>query len=317
MMCLAFILAGLTFFGIVQPWHIGVLAALLGTANAFDAPARQAFVSELVERSDLTNAIALNAVMFNSATAVGPAVAGITYAAFGPAWCFALNGISFLAVIWALWLMKIPPVDRPSRPPNLLAGLREALKYAATEPLPRTLIVLVAMASLFGFSLNTLMPAWAVSVLHGNAATNGVLVAARGVGALAGAFGIAALHAHFARGRMLTAGTFAFPVSILVFSAMRWLPLSLATLFTAGMGQILVMNLANALLQGQVPEHLRGRLMSLYSLVLFGSIPAGALMIGLAARYVGIPEAVALSALCALAIASAVYLFAPAARLAR
>jgi MFS family permease len=317
MMLLAFVLAGLTFLGIVQAWHIGVLAALLGTANAFDAPARQAFVSELVERDDLTSAIALNAVMFNAATAVGPAVAGITYAAFGPAWCFALNGLSFLAVISALWLIKIPPIARLSRPPNLLAGLREALGYAAMQPLPRTLILLVAMASLFGISLTTLMPAWAVSVLNGNAATNGLLQSSRGAGALAGAFAIAALHPYFGRGRMLTVGTFAFPALLLLFSTTRWLPLSLATLFMVGTGHILVVNLANVLLQSTVPEHLRGRLMSLFSLTLFGSIPVGALVVGLTARYVGVPQAVALSAVCALAISLAVYVFAPVVRRAR
>ncbi len=155
MLVLAFILAMLTFTGWVQPWQIVVLAFLLGIANAFDAPARQAFVLEMVERQDLTNAIALNATMFNAATAVGPAVAGITYAAFGPAWCFTLNGVSFIAIIVALLMMRIKPQAMPARCVSAASDVMEGLRYVVAHPVIRALIGLVGVLSLFGVSLFT------------------------------------------------------------------------------------------------------------------------------------------------------------------
>ena len=175
MMMLAFILAALTFGGIVQPWHILLLAFGLGLANSFDSPARLAFVSEMVDSEDLTNAVALNATMFNTATAVGPAVAGLIYATLGPSWCFTINGFSFIAVIAALLAMKLASQTRPSRQSSTLAALKEGLSYVHHQPIIRTLIGLVASASLFGMSLGTLIPAWSVKILHGNATTNGLL----------------------------------------------------------------------------------------------------------------------------------------------
>jgi len=315
MMALALVLAALTFLRLVQPWHIIALAFGLGVANAFDAPARQAFVRELVDRrEDLTNAIALNAVMFNTATAVGPAVAGIAYAALGPAWCFTLNGISFLAVIWALLLMRIPGGDpRPARAPAL-HGLQEGVSYALTEPLTRTLIGTVAATSLLGLSVSTLMPAWAVAVLRGDARTNGWLLSARGAGGLAGAFAIAALDRYNIRGQLLTGGTFLFPLLLLVFAVVRWLPASLLALFLSGAAFIFVQNLANALVQTMVPDHLRGRVMSVFTLTFFGAMPVGALLIGLTARRLGEPLAVGLSAGLLLLVALLIYARVPALR---
>ena len=167
MMILAFILTILTFTGAVQAWHIVLLAFFLGVANAFDAPSRQAFVLELVKREDLTNAIALNSTMFNSATAVGPAIAGITYAVFGPAWCFMINGISFLGVIAALLRMKITFQPRARQNgKSTLDELKEGLKYTLKHPQIRIIIMLVAIISVFGISYATLIPAWAVNILR-------------------------------------------------------------------------------------------------------------------------------------------------------
>jgi len=307
MMLLAFILAALTFLRVVQPWHIIVLAFLLGVANAFDAPARQALVRELVDLPDLTNAIALNAVMFNSAVAVGPAVAGVTYAALGPAWCFTLNGVSFLAVIWALWLMRIAPAPRPAVRAPAIAGLQEGLSYTLLQPLVRTLIAIVAATSLFGISVNYLTPAWAVTVLHGDARTNGWLLSARGVGGLAGGFAIASLDRLNVRGRLLTTGSFALPILLLVFAGTRSVPASLLVYLAAGVAFIFVQNLANALLQTMVPDHLRGRVMGVFMLTFFGSMPVGSLLIGLAARQFGPPLAVAASSALLLGVAGLVY----------
>ena len=311
MLVLAFILAALTFTGLVQPWHIVVLAFLLGIANAFDAPARQAFVLEMVEREDLTNAIALNATMFNAATAVGPAVAGVTYAAFGPAWCFTLNGVSFIAIIVALLMMRIRPQAARARRVSAASDLMEGLRYVVAQPVIRALIGLVGVLSLFGVALFTLMPAWAVEVLSGDAATLGWLQSARGAGALIGALLLASLGRFKFKGKLLTAGTILFPLTLLIFALIRWLPVSLLVLVAVGAAQILALNLANAIVQTQVSDELRGRVMGIYSLVFFGFMPIGGLLAGAAAQYIGEPETVAVSALISLGVAALVWVFLP------
>lgn len=311
MMVLAFVLAALTALQLVQPWHIIALAFCLGVANAFDAPARLAFVTDMVEREDLTNAIALNATMFNSATAVGPAVAGVTYALLGPAWCFTINGVSFLAVIGALLLMRLPPIVRAPHRASALADLKHGIAYALSEPIIRTLISLVTVISLFGVSFVTLFPAWAVKVLGGDATTNGLLQAARGVGALGSALFIASLGRFKFKGRLLTLGTFALPILLLAFSAMRWLPLSLLTLVGVGAAFILILNLANALLQTEVPDELRGRVMSVYSFTFFGFLPIGSLWAGAIAERAGEPLAVILGAAVILVAVVLYWLFVP------
>lgn len=309
MMLLAFLLAGLTFSGAVRPWHILVLTFGLGVANAFDSPARLALVRELVDREDMTNAIALNAIMFNTATAVGPAAAGVVYAFAGPGWCFTINGVSFLAVIAALAAMRI--TTRPEAGGSARADLGEGVRYAATHPVIRTLIVTVGAASLFGISVSTLMPAWAVRVLGGDATTNGLLQSARGLGALLGGFVLASIARHPIKGRLITAGTFAFPIMLLLLSAARWTPASLVVLVAVGASVVLVMNAGNALVQTLVPDRLRGRVMSVYSLVFFGTMPIGSLAAGIVAQHLGEPTVVAGAGVLALAYAAAVYLMVP------
>jgi MFS family permease len=292
MTLLALGLAALAFLHLIQPWHILVIALLLGTANAFEAPARQAFVLEMVEAEDMTNAIALNSAMFNTATALGPAAAGVTYALFGPAWCFLINGISFIAVIVALGMMKLKPfVPKPVRA-SALADLKEGLKYVAAHPMIRTIMGLIAVVSLFGVSFITLIPAWSVNILHGGARTNGFLQSARGAGALAAALLIASLGRFHFRGRLLTFGTFALPAVTALFAIVRWMPLSLVLIFGSGLSLILIFNLANALVQSFAPNELRGRIMSIYALTFFGLMPIGALVIGLMAEHLGQPAAI-------------------------
>jgi MFS family permease len=310
-MALAFILAGLVFSGIVQPWHIIVLSLLLGVANAFDAPARLAFVRELVDKEDLTNGIALNATMFNLATTTGPAMAGVMYNLVGPAWCFMLNGISFLAVIGALWRMRI--TSGPVAPRNASAwrDLREGLSYILHEPVVRTLIVLVGATSCFGISFATLFPAWAVRILGGDATTTGLLQSARGLGALMGALLIASLGRFQFKGRLLTVGTFAFPLLLILMTFTNRLWLTLAILVASGLAVILIMNLANALVQTLTPDALRGRVMAVYSMVFFGMMPVGALWVGVVAERVGEPAAVISGALAVLGVAGAIFVAVP------
>lgn len=311
MMILAFIQAALTFSGLIQPWHIVLLALGLGVANAFDAPARQAFVVEMVEREDLTNAIALNSSMFNLATVVGPAVAGLSYAFLGPAWCFMINGISFLAVITALLLMRLKPAEAKKRASAALDDLKEGLRYAVSHLIIRTLVSTAMVVSLFGLAFMTLMPAWATTVLGGDAVTNGWLLGARGVGALSGALMIAALGRFKAKGRLLTLGSFVFPALMLLFAQVRWLPLSLLTLAGAGWGFMVLFNMANTLLQTLVPDELRGRVVSIYTLGFFGLMPLGALLAGWAAEAIGEPYTITLSALISLGFAVWLWLRVP------
>jgi MFS family permease len=311
MMVLAFIIAGLTFLGLIQPWHIIVLAFVLGVANAFDAPARQAFVLEMVEREDLTNAIALNSAMFNSALVVGPAAAGVIYAAFGPAWCFTVNGVSFIAVIVALLAMKLRPQVAARRRASTLTDLAEGLRFVASQPLVRTLVGLVGTTALFGMCFVPLIPAWAVTVLGGDATTNGLLQSARGVGALSGALLIASLGRFRFKGRLLVFGTFAFSIMLLVFAFVRWVPLSLFTLACVGTAQILFMNLANSSVQTLSPDALRGRVMGVYSLIFFGLMPIGSLLAGSFAQYFGSPLTVILGALISLVVATLTWAFVP------
>jgi MFS family permease len=310
-MALAFILAGLVFSGVVQPWHIIVLSLLLGVANAFDAPARLAFVRELVDKEDLTNGIALNATMFNLATTTGPAMAGVMYNLVGPAWCFMLNGISFLAVIGALWRMRI--ASGPVAPRNAAAwrDLREGLSYILHEPVVRTLIVLVGATSCFGISFATLFPAWAVRILGGDATTTGLLQSARGLGALMGALLIASLGRFQFKGRLLTVGTFTFPLLLILMTFTNQLWLTLAILVASGLAVILIMNLANALVQTLTPDALRGRVMAVYSMVFFGMMPVGALWVGVVAERVGEPAAVISGALAVLGVAGAIFVAVP------
>jgi len=311
MMALAFILAGLTFAGVVQPWHIVVLAFALGIANAFDAPARQAFVLEMVEREDLANAIALNSIMFNSATAVGPAVAGVAYALVGPAWCFTINGLSFLAVIAALAAMKLKPFEARVRSTSALQDLREGLAYVGRQSIIRALISIALVASLFGVAYATLIPAWAVTVLGGDSTTAGLMQSARGVGSLLAALMIASLGRFRFKGRLMTIGMFTFPLLLIVFAFVRWVPLALLVLVGVGWGIMVLFNMLNTLIQTTVSDVLRGRVMGIYSLTFFGAVPIGALLAGQLADRAGEPATVVLTALIPLAYAVWLWLRAP------
>ncbi|NPV82562.1 MAG: MFS transporter [Candidatus Aminicenantes bacterium] len=309
LMILAFILAGLVFLRLVQPWHIIILAFCTGIVNAFDAPARQAFVMEMIEPDALTNAIALNSAMFNSAQALGPAASGIIYAAVGPAWCFTINGLSFIAVIVALALMKLRPfVPRQSKN-SIIQDLKEGVEYVLKHNTIRILVLTVAITTLFGRAFITILPAWAVQILGGNARTNGFLLTASGLGALTGALFIASFSPHLSRGKLLILGMLFYPVSIILFALSRFLPLSLLLLFVSGVGVIIIYNLANALVQIHTPENIRGRVMSIYSFVFFGLMPFAALWIGAAANNLGEKIPVLASAIIFLVYAAAIFIF--------
>jgi MFS family permease len=297
MMVLAFVLAFLVFTDLVQPWHIILLAFLLGTANAFDAPARQAFVVEMVGRDVLTNAIALNSTIFNIGTVIGPAIGGLIYSWLGPAWCFIINGISFIAVITALAVMRLDPISKiikkgKSTLHNLLVGVR----YVLGNSNILTLEIVVAAVSIFGFGMMTLIPAWASSVLHGDVRTNGWLLSARGVGSLVGALMIAYLGSRNIRGKIWAVGTLLMPIGLIIFGTIRNLPVSLLMLVLVGWSFMSVLNTTNAMIQSWVPDELRGRVMSVHILIFMGSAPIGSLLAGTLAEKFGEPTTVLINA---------------------
>jgi len=285
----AFLLSADVFLGWVQPWHVVIFAFILGAVNAFDAPARQSFVIEMVGREDLQNAIGLNSAMFQVARIIGPSLAGILLAAIGPAWCFFLNGVSFIAVIIGLGLMQVQAKIGAKRDASPIAQMREGLGYIRRNQVVLTLLVMVAVANIFAFGYSALLPAFAQDVLHQGPAGLGLLSASVGVGALIGALTVASLGNFQHKGRLLTFGNIFFPLMVLLFAASRIFPLSMAILVGAGLGFMIQNAMTNTLIQFAVPDHLRGRVMSVYMLVFQGFFPIGSLMAGTIAEHFGIP----------------------------
>jgi predicted MFS family arabinose efflux permease len=246
--------------------------------------------------------------MFNSGTVVGPIVAAFIYAWLGPGWCFTINGISFVAVIIALLLMKIKPASAPLRRASALADLKEGVRYVAGNNSVRILILNMGVSSVFGLSLVTLLPAWSVEILGGDVTTNGILLCARGVGAFIGALMVAIVSRLNIKGKLWSAGSFVMPLTILAFAPVRWLPLSALVLVGLGWSFMIQANTSNALVQIQVPDILRGRVMGIFTLTFFGCMPVGALLAGLLASRIGEPTTVLLSGLILLGFAGLIHL---------
>ncbi|MCU0509933.1 MAG: MFS transporter [Anaerolineae bacterium] len=315
MMVFAAVLALLAWTETLQVWHIGVLAFLLGVANSFDAPARLALVSELVEdRQDLQNAIALNATMFNLARVIGPAIGGLVLAGFGAAWCFALNAASFLAVLIALLLMVLPRDVGHQTNRRMFADIGEGASFVWRHPVVRPLILLVGVASVFGFSYAVLLPAYASDVLKVDEAGYGLMNAAVGIGALTGSVTMASLARRGSKGRLLTFGSLLFPTALLGLAAVRNYYAALVCLMLVGLGFVSQNVLANTLVQTLSPDALRGRVMSFYSFMFFGTAPFGALLAGALAQRFGSSAAIVIGASITLLFSLGVIIFAPVVR---
>jgi MFS family permease len=287
MMVLAFILSVLVFTNTVKPWQILALAFLLGVATAFDAPARQSFVRELVSRDHMTNAIALNSSIFNLGTVAGPAIAGLTYAAIGPAWCFAINGVSFIAVIIALLVMKIDKQIVKPEKRSALVELKEGVAYVKNNKIIRSLILNMAFLSVFGAGVIALIPAWAVEVLKGDVRMNGWLLSSRGAGALIGTLLIAYIGNRKSRGKLWAFGNLTMPVLWILFSFITNVPISLTVAVFIGLSFVISVNLTNAMIQTEVTDELRGRVMAIFTLTFFGLTPVGSLLAGVFAQKFG------------------------------
>jgi len=293
-MLLAFVLAALTLAHRVQVWHVFVLAALLGLVNAFDIPARQSFVVEMVGREDLINAIALNSSMFNGTRVIGPAVAGILVATIGEGWCFFANGVSYIAVIAGLLMMKITARERLPLPGSTLTSIIEGFSYVGRTGPVRSLLFLLGLISLLGMPFVVLMPIFADQILHGGARGLGLLMGASGIGALIGALSLAARRGARGLGRVVAFSAAGFGASLILFSLSRSFWLSAALLLPVGFAMIVEMASSNTLIQTLVPDNLRGRVMAVYSMMLMGMAPFGALLAGALAHRLGAPITVAL-----------------------
>lgn len=306
-MLLALALAFLTFTGTVQVWHIVVLAMLIGVVNAFDGPARQAFVVEMVGAQDLPNAIALNSMTFNAARVVGPAIGGILLATVGAAWCFTINGLSFIAVIASLLAMQLTGVQLIHDNRSPWEQLKSGVRYMAKQPELRGLILLSLFFSTFGISYNTVLPSFVDRILSGGAAGFGLLTAAAGVGAVSGAFLVASFGDRGKRGQWLFYAAMSFPVVLTLFAFNRSFALALPLTVLLGVGFMLQFTLINTLLQTRVANDMRGRVMSLYTLTFFGFTPFGNLAIGALSEAIGMSIAITLAAV--LTLASAMVIF--------
>lgn len=288
-MVLAFVLAALTLTDSIQVWHVFVLAALLGTANAFDIPTRQAFITDMVGKEDLINAIALNSSMFNGARIVGPAIAGLLVAGVGEGWAFFGNAASYLAVILGLLLMTIKPEKREPRTTSAIADIVEGFVYVGHTAPVRALILLLGFVSLIGTPYAVLMPIFADQILGGGASGLGILMGASGVGALCAAVALAMRTSIKGLGRWVAFSSAGFGVSLILFSLSTNFWLSALFLVPTGFCMMIQMASSNTLVQSLVPDNLRGRVMAVYSMMFMGMAPFGALAAGSLAGSLGAP----------------------------
>ena len=305
-------LYAVTATGHAEYWMVIVAAFLTGTINLFDMPARQAFVIEMVGRQDLMNAIALNSSVFNAAAVIGPAIAGLLIAAVGVPICFLINSVSYLAAIVALSLMR----DLPSVAPQhdnlpLMKRLVEGASYARHEPVVGMLLVAIAVFSLFAMNRLTLIPLFADGVLHVGARGFGFLLGAMGFGALVGALTLAFFPRLGANPRRQLWMAVIWVAALIEFSISRVFILSMLALFVAGYCQISFVAAANNRIQTITPDHLRGRVMSLYAQALIGVGPLGAVQAGFLAERLGAPRAMAIGAVIAGAVVVGIRILRP------
>ncbi len=296
-MGLALTLATLTLTGRIRVWEIMVLASLLGVVNAFDVPARQAFLIDMVGREDLLNAIGLNSSMFNSARIVGPAIAGIVVASVGEGWCFFANGISYIAVIAGLLMMRLTRRASLQHHGSALENMIEGFRFARHTAPVRALLMLIGFVSLAAMPYTVLMPIFAGRILHGGARELGMLMGATGVGALLGALTLASKSGVEGLGKWVWRAASVFGASLIFFAWSHHLWLSMAFLIPVGFGMMLQMACTNTLLQVMVPDRLRGRVMSLYSMMFIGMGPIGGLLGGALAARIGAPWTVSIGGL--------------------
>ena len=296
-------LTALIFFGHYTVWGIIGLSVVLGIVNAFDVPARQSLVIDMVKnKSDLPNALALNSSMVNLSRLIGPALAGLIIEAFGNDICFGLNALSFIAVIISLLLMKLPKYISKPRSKNILGQLREGFIYIKNTPSISFVLGMLALISLLVLPFSTLIPVYAKDIFHGTASTFGVIDSFIGLGAFAGAIFLASLKLGRNLRKILAINTFVFGAGLVLFSYTTFFPLALVFVVIGAFGMMSQITLTNTLIQTTVNPAMRGRVISFYAMAFFGMQPLGGLFIGFISEHIGVKNTVLAEGLIALLI---------------
>jgi MFS family permease len=286
----AFILAFLSLTGLIQVWHIVVLGIALGCINAFDVPARQSFVINMVEKkNDIGNAIALNSVMFNSARLIGPSVAGILLAATSEGICFLINAVSYLFVIASLLMMKVTLIRPEKKDKQIIRDLKEGISYSFGFSPIKHLLIQLGIVSITGMSYSVLMPVFSTEVLHGDSHTYGFLMGATGFGALIGAAFLASRETVIRLGRIIPAAAIIFGAGLVFLSFSRSFLFSMTLMVFIGIGMMMQTAASNTVLQTITEDDKRGRVMSFYSMAVMGTVPFGSLLAGWLAKFIGTP----------------------------
>ena len=285
----SFALAALALSGVITVWEIILLALAQGAINAFDMPARQSFVVQMIERrEDLGNAIALNSSMVNGARLIGPAIAGMVIAAVGEGYCFLIDGFSYMAVIASLLMMRVPPIPARSAARPLSTELREGWSYVSEPPI-RDVLLLLTVVSLVGMPYTVLMPIFAAKILHGGPHTLGFLMASAGVGALVGALTLAMRPSVLGLGRVIIWSATCFGAGLIGLGLSKVLWVSYAVVALAGFGMMRQLASSNTILQTIVSDDKRGRVMAYYAMSFQGLAPFGSLGAGAMAAKIGAP----------------------------
>ncbi|MDP4213414.1 MAG: MFS transporter [Bacteroidota bacterium] len=288
----ALLLTTLIFFKHYTVWEILALSVLLGIINAFDVPARQSLVYDMVHKKDLPNALALNSSMVNLSRLIGPGIAGIVIEKWGNDICFGLNSLSFLAVIISLLFMRLPRYIPNPRTKNVVGQVRDGLIYIAKTPDIAFVLKMLALISLFVMPFGTLIPVYAKDIFHGTASTFGIIDSFIGLGAFSGALFLASLKPGSDLRKVLAVNTFIFGLGLLLFSHIPYYPMALIFASIAAFGMMSQFTISNTLIQTTVDPPMRGRVISLYAMVLFGLQPLGALLIGLISERIGVKNTV-------------------------
>ncbi|OIQ97396.1 enterobactin exporter EntS [mine drainage metagenome] len=299
----AVLLTALVFFNHYSVWEIIVLSVMLGIINAFDVPARQSLVYDMVtDKDDLPNALALNSSMVNLSRLIGPAIAGIIIEYFGNAFCFGLNALSFVAVIISLLLMKLPEHIAKPRTKNIAGELKEGLDYVRKTPEIFFVISMLALVSFLVLPFSSLMPVYAKDIFHGTASTYGTLNSVIGLGAFSGAIFLASLKPGTNLRKILTINTFVFGIGLVLFSFTTYYPLALAFAIVAAFGMMSQITITNTLIQTTVDTAMRGRVISIYAMAFFGMQPFGGLLIGSVSQKIGVENTLLAEGIIALLI---------------
>jgi len=274
-------------------WEILALSSILGVINAFDVPARQSLVNEMVDdKKSLPNALALNSSMVNLSRLIGPAIAGLILEKFGDVFCFGLNALSFVAVIASILMMRLPSLQKTHDEKNILQDIKDGWNYLKQTKSIRFIIIMLALVSLFVLPFSTLIPVYAKDIFKGSASTFGIIDSMIGLGAFGGAIFLASLKSGKNLRKILAVNTILFGAGLVLFSYMHFYPAALFCAMLAGFGMMSQITISNTIIQTTVSQNMRGRMISFYAMAFFGMQPLGGLIVGSVSQWIGVPATV-------------------------